>query len=284
MSTDKIPSDVATCLNYTDGMFLTASSMAIEQNYFSNWIRLQNRYLYTPGVLSGLLPTQQGNTVKVDPGAGFDANGNFLVFPGDTGNVLAATRDFGDSYAIYLCYPDASTAIDKNNPDYANEAAVLKNASSTNAPDNAIKLAEVTLVAGTTTIDKIADARSGVSSRLPVTLGTNQQGAMLAVTPPPNLDGLRHGAQTIDTRTLSAPGDKVAVSVNYLPDGSQAFSVPPTAVNTNVLGEVPYAVNVTAIGTSSFQMTLTAILTRSNTTPSVQIAWFALPAAPARAG
>ncbi len=88
-----IPSDIATRLNYRDGMFLTSAYMGLEQNYFSNWFRLQNRYLYNAGVLDGLQVTaQDGNTLTVSAGAAIDDEGDFLIFPGQSGNRLTLNQ------------------------------------------------------------------------------------------------------------------------------------------------------------------------------------------------
>lgn len=279
MSYPSIPSDIATRLNYQDGMFLTAQNMTVEQSYFSNWIRLQNSYLYTPGVLDGLAPTQQGDTVQVAEGTGFDANGDFLVFPGDSDNVLPATQDFGSPYGVFLAYPDAPP--DSNSVTY-NEAAVLKNAKLSDADTNPgmILLAKVTLDGKKTKIKTVEDARVGVTSRLPVVLKSGQNLATVAMAAP-DMSGVRYGTATVDVTQLAQPGKSIPVTVNYLPDGSQAFSQPPVAVHTNVAGSTPYAINVTAIGTSSFEMLVTAVVTRTDTTPTTLVNWLALPASPA---
>ncbi|WP_186072628.1 hypothetical protein [Burkholderia gladioli] len=277
MSYPTIPSTIAVRLNYQDGMFLTAQNMGTEQDYFSNWIRLQNRYLYTPGVLDGLVPTKQDDTVQVTEGTGFDADGDFLVFPGDSNNVLPAASGLGNPYGVFLSYPDA--APDKNSVTY-DEAAVLKNAKLDDKSTGMILLAKVTLEDNTTRIKTVEDVRVGVTSRLPVVLKPEPNLASAGMTAP-DMSGVRYGTATVDVSELSQPGKSLAVTVDYLADGSQAFSQPPVAVHTNVVGSTPYAINVTAIGTSSFEMLVTAVLTRTDTTPATQVNWLALPASPA---
>ncbi|RKP46824.1 hypothetical protein [Trinickia fusca] len=269
--TTPIPSDVAVRLNYHDGMFLTAQNMTVEQNYFSNWIKYQNRYLYTPGVLSGLVVTLQGNALIVASGAGFDENGDFLIFPGTSGNMMGPASNFGNPYGLYLAYPLTGNTTS----DYVDEAAVLQNGYLSPSLPNAILLAEVQLdPTNDGVIQSFTDKRVGVTSRLPVTLDTQPAAASAPV---PNLNGALAGTVTADTSALSRPGDSVSLTVPYRADRAQAFSVPPT-VNVTVLGRTPYAVNVSEVGTAQFTLGLTAVQTRTDTTPTTQVSWLVLPA------
>jgi len=68
-----IPSDIAVCIDYDDGLFLTPALMTLEQKFFLNWNALQNRMLYTAGVLEGLTVARDGDFLRVASGAGFDA-------------------------------------------------------------------------------------------------------------------------------------------------------------------------------------------------------------------
>ncbi|KVO16998.1 hypothetical protein WJ74_09515 [Burkholderia ubonensis] len=265
------PPDVAIRLNYHDGMFLTAQNMTVEQNYFTNWIKYQNRYLYTPGVLSGLNVTLQGNMLVVAGGAGFDGDGNFLNFPGTVNNAIGPGTGFGNPYTLYLSYPPTISTTS----DFVDEAAILQNGMTSFPPLNSIPLATVYLdQENTGVIEKFTDARVGVTSRLPVVIPGE---TTVLMSQPPDLNGALAGVVTADTRTLLKPGDSVTLTVPYRSGGAQAFSVPP-AVNATVHGSVPYAVNVAGVGTGQFTLTLTAVQTRTaDTPPSVQTNWLALP-------
>jgi hypothetical protein len=264
-----IPSDVAVRLNYHDGMFLTAQNMTLEQNYFSNWIKLQNQCLYTPGVLNGFDVTLQNNTLVVAPGVGFDSSGDFLVFPGTSGNMVPAATNLGDSYGLYAVYPPTPNV----STDTLDQAAVLQSASLTYPPSYSIILVTVTMDSANPGIIKsIADSRKAVTSRLPAVLG---QPAAIQSNLAQGLDGARHGSVTFDTRTLLKVGDRSSRPVFYAGGQGPAFNVPPN-VNATVVGTVPYAVSVSNVGTSQFTLDLVAIETRAGSEPSAQVNWLAL--------
>ncbi|MDB5768106.1 MAG: hypothetical protein JWQ61_2920 [Collimonas fungivorans] len=264
-----IPSDAAVRLNYHDGMFLTAQNMTLEQNYFSNWIKLQNQCLYTPGVLNGFDVVLQNNTLVVAPGVGFDSSGDFLVFPGTSGNMVPAATNQGDSYGLYAVYPPTPNV----STDTLDQAAVLQSASLTYPPSNSIILATVTMDSANPGIIKsIVDSRVAVTSRLPAELGKM---AVIQSGLAQGLDGARHGSITFDTRTLLKVGDRVSQRVFYLAAQGPAFNVPPS-VNATVVGSFPYAVSVSNVGTSQFTLDLVAIETRATSEPSAQVNWLAL--------
>ena len=270
-ATTPIPADVALCLNYTDGMFLTAQNMTLEAAYFSNWITWQNRFLYTPGVLSGLAVTLTNNTLVVASGAAIDSLGDFLIFPDGSSNMMTATSVYGSTYGLYLVYP--TTPATTPQPGVVNTAAVLQNWTVANAPANGVMLATVNLDPSNSNIIKsITDSRVGVTSRLPVVIApANASLASVA----PDLNGARHGTKIVDTTSLLKPGDSTADAVFYLPDESPAFTRPPS-VNATVVGATPYAVNVHDVGTAQFKLTLTALQTRVDGTPTAQVNWIAL--------
>jgi len=265
-----IPSDVAVRLNYHDGMFLTAQNMTLEQNYFSNWIKLQNQCLYTPGVLNGFDVTLQNNTLVVAPGVGFDSSGDFLVFPGTSGNMVPAATNLGDSYGLYAVYPPTPNV----STDTLDQAAVLQSASLAYPPSYSIILATVTMDSANPGIIKsIADSRQPVTSLLPAVLG---KPAAIQSSLAQGLDGARHGSVTFDTRTLLKVGDRApSQQVFYLAAEGPAFNVPPS-VHATVVGSVPYAVSVSNVGTSQFTLDLVAIETRASSEPSAQVNWLAL--------
>lgn len=264
-----IPSNVAVRLNYHDGMFLTAQNMTLEQNYFSNWIKLQNQCLYTPGVLNGFDVVLQNNTLVVAPGVGFDSSGDFLVFPGTSGNMVPAATDLGDSYGLYAVYPPTPNV----SSDTLDQAAVLQSASLKYPPSNAIILATVTMDSVNHGIIKsIADSRQPVTSRLPAVLG---KPAAIQSSLEQGLDGARQGSVTFDTRTLLKVGDRASQQVSYLAVQGPAFNVPPN-VHATVVGSFPYAVSISNVGTSQFTLDLVAIETRATGEPSAQVNWLAL--------
>jgi hypothetical protein len=264
-----IPSDIAVRLNYHDGMFLTAQNMTLEQNYFSNWIKLQNQCLYTPGVLNGFDVTLQNNTLVVAPGVGFDSSGDFLVFPGTSGNMVPAATNLGDSYGLYAVYPPTPNV----SSDTLDQAAVLQCASLDYPPSNSIILAMVTMDSANPGIIKsIADRRKPVTSLLPAVLG---KPAAIQSNLAQSLDGARQGSVRFDTRTLLKVGDRASQQVSYLAGQGPAFNVPPS-VHATVVGSFPYAVSVSNVGTSQFTLDLIAIETRATSEPSAQVNWLAL--------
>ncbi|MFC5475569.1 hypothetical protein [Paraherbaspirillum soli] len=269
MSTS-IPSEIARRLNYHNGMFLTAENMTVEQNYFSNWIRLQNRCLYTPGVLSGLAVTEDSSHMWwVAPGTAINANGDFLIFPGTSpGTLLTPATIPGDSYNLYVMYPPDVTG----SPDVVNQAAVLKNGPlSTSELDASVLLAEVFLTDGR--ITKIENRRAPVESLLPAKLN---RGGTLHASVETSLNAALQGSVIVDTRTLLKPGDSVSLPVFYLADKSLAFNAPPK-VHATVLGPTPYAINVDHVSSSQCTLTLSAVQTRTDDTLSTQVNWLAMP-------
>ena len=268
-----IPSDVALCLGYTDGMFLTAQNMTVEQTYFWNWITWQNRFLYTAGVLSGLAVTLQSNTLIVASGAAIDSTGEFLIFPDGSGNMMTPATGLGNTYGLYLVYP--TKPVTTAQPNVVNRAAILQNGPASNDPSYGVILATVNLDPNNSGIIKsITDSRVGVTSKLPIVIppaGSNT--ASVA----PNLTGARHGNVPVDTTQLLKPGDRTRVPVSYHPDETPVFATPPSIVNATVVGDTPYAVSVSDIGTAQFVLTLTALQTRVDRTTTAQVNWIALP-------
>lgn len=251
-----IPADVATHLNYQTGMFLTSDYMTLEQDYFSNWFKLQNRYLYTPGVLSGMLVTQQGNALAVSAGVAFDPDGNFLILTSGA-TPLTVPPNVKGTAQVYARYPDAG----KSSADVVDEAATLEAAAT--VPAGAILLATVTLDANHA-ITAVTDSRVPVTSRLPAVLGGGALDQPLQGTAPVPLTGLREANAST----------KVAVS--YLPAGAgaDAFSQPPLVIVT-VNGTVPYATAVQA-GTAQFTVTLMALAAPQPDATELTLSWVAI--------
>ncbi|MBI3284911.1 MAG: hypothetical protein HYZ65_08700 [Burkholderiales bacterium] len=162
---NEIPSNIAERLNYQTGMFLTSAYMTLEQNYFSNWIRLQNQYLYTPGVLSGMLVTQQANALSVSQGVAFDSVGNFLILPAGSGNPVAIPANPTNPFVVYAMYPSTAGAT----APVVSEAAMV--GAGPSVPSNGVILATVAIDANQA-ITSVTDSRVPVSSRLPAVLSS----------------------------------------------------------------------------------------------------------------
>lgn len=257
-----IKADVATHLNYQTGMFLTSDYMTLEQNYFSNWFWLQNRYLFSSGVLNGMLVSQAGNTLAVSQGVAFDDAGHFLILPSGATPVTLPS-DASNPMLVYACYPDTSAST----ANVVNEAAQLHAAK--RLPDNAVLLATVTLDAGKAIVG-VTDSRIPVTSRLPAALGEARAGAAL--------DTFLQGTLTVPAAQLQGAGASTSVTVNFYATQQDAFSAPPTVMVT-VGGSVPYATAV-ASGTAQFVVTLLA-LQAAGGHGDITLSWIALPSAAA---
>ena len=162
-----IPADATLCVRYSEGLFLTSSLMTQEQRFFLNWNALQNRLLYTPGVLEGLAVAHGGgNSLTVGSGAGFDATGRFVVLPGD-GASLTVPSDSSDPCYIHLLHPDPAPVSDDGMT--TDLAASPRIGDTDSVPDNGVLLAEIRRDAAGTVVGVI-DRRQPVRSRLPAQL------------------------------------------------------------------------------------------------------------------
>ncbi|TWA84360.1 hypothetical protein FBZ83_105241 [Azospirillum brasilense] len=161
-----IPADATRCLHYGNGMFLTSDLMTLEQRFFLNWNALQNRMLYTPGVLEGLAVVHTGgDRLTVGCGAGFDAAGRFMVLPGD-GAILTVPGGSSASCYVHLFWPDApSVSRDGTTMDLAASLRIGEDA----APENGVLLAEIRRDS-TGAVTEVIDRRQPVRSRLPASL------------------------------------------------------------------------------------------------------------------
>ncbi|CAB5669626.1 Uncharacterised protein [Delftia tsuruhatensis] len=261
--TTPIPSDVAVRLNYHDGMFLTSALMAQGQNYFINWITLQNRNLYTAGVLSGLQLSGQNQTLTAQPGFAIDGNGNFLVFPGSSNNTLTVGSASLNPFGVYLQYPPQNAGA---STDTVNTAAVLQTGDTTGNPNWGVILAEVHLD-GSGSITSVTDRRVPVTSKLPADLGVGNGASV-------DLTASKQGVARFDPGTLASAGATATQTIRYVDAGVQAFARVPN-IFVNVAGAVPYATEVTAVGTASFNLTLTAVQAAAGDDP-IQVNWLAV--------
>lgn len=261
--TPSIPSDVAVRLNYHDGMFLTSALMTQGQNYFINWITLQNQNLYTAGVLSGLQVTGQNQTLTAQPGFAIDGSGNFLVFPGSSNNTLTVGSASLNPFGVYLQYPPQNVSA---SADTVNTAAVLQIGDTTGNPYWGVILAQVSLDQNGS-ITSVTDRRVPVTSKLPANL-SGGGGASV------DLTASKQGIAKFDAGTLASVGATATQTVNYVDAGIQAFAKPPN-IFVNVAGAVPYATEVTAVGTVSFSLTLTAVQASTAGDP-IQVNWLAV--------
>lgn len=262
-----IPADAAQHLNYQDGMFLTAQYMALEQNYFSTWFQLQNQYLFSPGVLNGMLVSRQNNALVVSQGVAFDVNGNFLILPDNNGNPVAVPPNPSNPFYVWAIYPDISL---QKTP-VVNAAAQLVAGST--APANAVLLATVA-VDSNYQITGVTDSRVPVTSLLPAKLG--QQNAKGSTQP---LQGTAtisptslQGTVTVPTTNLQSAGDSTSLVVAY--PGGQRFATVPTVV-ASVLGSQPYALAVQP-ETSQFTLTVFALQNNPAGVQNVDVSWIAL--------
>ncbi|ALJ34068.1 hypothetical protein D9623_01440 [Azospirillum brasilense] len=162
-----IPADATRCLHHGDGMFLTSGLMTLEQRFLLNWNALQNRLLYTPGVLEGLAVTHGGgNRLTVGSGAGFDAVGRFLVLPGEGASLTVPGGSSASCY-IHLLFPDpAPVGKDGTTMDLAASSRI---GDTDEVPDNGVLLAEIRRDAAGAVVGVI-DRRQPVRSRLPAQL------------------------------------------------------------------------------------------------------------------
>lgn len=253
-----IKADVATHLNYQTGMFLTSDYMTLEQNYFSNWFWLQNQFLFSPGVLNGMLVSQAGNTLAVSQGVAFDAAGHLLILPSG-GTPLTLPSDASNPMLVYACYPDTSAST----ANVVNEAAQLLAAK--RVPDNGVLLATVTLDAHKAIVS-VTDSRVPVTSLLPAPLGTVKANAAP--------DTFLQGTLAVPTAQLQGAGASTSVTVPFYATQKDAFSTPPTVMVT-VGGSVPYATAV-ASGTAQFVVTLLA-LQAAGGSGDIALSWIAIP-------
>lgn len=258
-----IASDAAVRLNYHDGMFLTSSLMTQEQRYFVNWQTLQNRFLYTPGVLNGLKASGQNKTVTVEGGAAFDLDGNFLIFPGDSNNTLSTGSAGLNPFGVYLRYPTLATSA----ADTVDTAAVLAAGDTSGNSVNGVMLALVSLDPNGNIVS-VTDKRVPVSSRLPADLsGTGSGGSV-------DLKASKQGSASFAAASLSQPGASSQQLISYVDSSTQAFASPPQ-VFVSVQGPLPYAAEVSAVTSYGFNLTLTALQAPAGSDP-ILINWLAL--------
>jgi hypothetical protein len=246
MSTS-IPSGIATRLNYYDGMFLTSTLMTVEQDYFSNWIRLQNQLLYNAGVLQGLkvsLDTNNPNALAIDGGAAIDAAGNLLLVPG-AGVQLTLPAGPGP-ICVFAVYPTATANLQADTFD---QAASIQCAALT--PDNAVELAQCTGGDGKW---EVTDKRQPVTSRLPINLDGDAQADLLTS----KLDKALRDEYQVPVTTLQEAGQGTSARIYFNQQRTPAFSARPV-VHVTVHGQVPFATSVTGIDAIGFEVHLTAV-------------------------
>lgn len=253
-----IPPNAAQHLNYQTGMFLTAQYMALEQTYFTTWFQLQNQYLFSAGVLNGMLVSQQNNALAVSQGVAFDVNGNFLILPANNGNPVAVPPNPTNPFYVWAIYPNTAG---QTTP-VVNAAAQL--AAGSTVPSGGVLLATVAVDASYQ-ITSVTDSRVPVTSLLPAQL--NSQVAAKSANAP------LQGTVTVPTTNLQANGSSTNVVVSY-PNG-QTFASAPNVVAT-VLGSQPFALAVQP-ETNQFTLTLLALAANPAGLQSVDVSWIALP-------
>ncbi|MBY0573193.1 MAG: hypothetical protein K2P84_05895 [Undibacterium sp.] len=245
-----IPSNVAQRLNYQTGMFLTSSDMTLEQNYFINWFCLQNQYLFSPGVLNGMLVTQQNNSLAVSQGVAFDSNGNFLIVPADSNNAVAVPANPTNPFLVWAVYP----VVTGQTAQIINTAAQV--AAGQTLPSGAVLLATVEVDANYQ-ITKVTDSRGPVTSLLPSLSSVSNMS----------------GQASVPTTTLTALASTVSQKVYYQNSQQNVYSSPPN-VSVTVLGTVAFAVAV-APDLAFFTLTLTALGPTPSGISSINVNWCA---------
>jgi hypothetical protein len=264
---EQLSPDIATHLNYHDGMFLTSAYMTLEQSYFTNWITLQNKYLYTPGVLQGMKEqsdTTNANALTVDAGVGFDEEGHFLIFPGPVAQLVVPSGT-SNPFAVFAVYNTQTL------PDTVNQAAVLAIAAPGMPPANSVLLANCGFNDNGQLLPP-TDARVPVNTRLPATLSDNVSAQRLSG----NLDAAKRGQIMLDIGDLIKPGMQKSVQIYFSPQKNPVFSAPPL-VHATVQGATAFAIAVSSIDTRQFLLTVTSIQTMTADNALVQINWLAFP-------
>jgi hypothetical protein len=250
-----IAQDTAYNLAYQEGMFLTASEMTLAQNYFVNWLQLQNLLLYTPGVLSGLVVSNpSANNLSVTSGAAVDAAGHFVVLADGAGNTITVPTGVANPCYVGLSYPTTPLPV-SGMPYTVNMAGILSVANSIGElPANSVALAQIAMT-DQGGIASIKDMRTPVASRLPANLNTS----VLADVTPASLGQSRSGVAVLRGNSLRKQGDSVSQVVYYLPQQTLAFDRTPHVLAT-VRGAMPYATSVSGVTPGQFTLTLTAVL------------------------
>lgn len=277
--TDTIPSTIAYRLKYTDGMFLTSDLMTTEQSYFVNTTALQNKMLYTPGVLSGLLVTQTGgNALSVQAGGGIDESGNFVILPDGGGNALTVPTTSANPSLVYLVYPASPPPVADTSGYVVNTAGVpTLMASGAAAPANSIVLAEIGLD-DQGNVTTITDKRVAVTSRLGTPLSGTEDAArtMAAASPVPSNSALS-GVVTVPADQLPTADKPYTTTVYFNAQHSPAFATGPQVI-VQVQGTVPYPVSVgQPTATTHFVLTIGAstVTPSSETADPLQVSWWA---------
>ncbi|WP_266168313.1 hypothetical protein [Dyella subtropica] len=267
-----IPQNVAYTLLYQDGMFLTASEMSLAQTYFVNWLQWQNQFLYTPGVLSGLLVSNpSGNTLSATTGAGFDSAGHFVILPDGGGNTITVSPNATNPSFVGLVYPSIPPPV-ADMPYTVNWAGSLQLANTVDSlPANSILLAQINMTS-TGGIDSVKDMRTAVTSRLPAVLTVDEAYVTKAALPSAQS---RNGVAGVSGAKLRKQGDSVPTVVYYNEQQTAAFDQIPHVLVT-VQGNLPYATAVSEIGPEKFTLTLTAVLApAADVDDPIHVRWLA---------
>lgn len=248
-------------LSYQDGMFLTASNMTLEQDYFINRAVLLNKALYAEGVIDGLtLSLSSGNkAVSIDKGCAFDSDGNLLVFPGTT-TALPVPGGAQDFCYVYLSLPARSAAQD----DTVDDAAQVTLTAS--EPRSGLKLAKLRLVNGI--IQTIGDSDLGPKTAIHIPFHSRRAEEHEAAAQAP---GERSGSVRLEGKTLAEPGKPYPVSFDEA--NSPVFSAVPRVFATVAL---PFAVSVDDVRADGFTLQVTAVTALDVPPESVVVEWFAV--------
>lgn len=266
-----IPQNTAYRLAYEAGMFLTSDEMTLAQNYFVNWLQLQNQLLYTPGVLSGLVVSlSSANNLTVSPGAGVDSAGHFVVLTEGAGNVITVPTSAANPCYVGLCYPSTPVPV-ANQPYTVNMAGILNVADSVDhLPTGSVVLAKIAMTEQGG-IASVTDARTPVSSRLPAQLEAPVTGMITTTVLPRHLNGVA----VVQGGGLRKQGDRTSHIVAFPPQQPPLFEQTPHVLVT-VRGTLPYATAVSDVSLDGFTLTLTAMMSPvADSIDDIYVNWFA---------
>jgi H-type lectin domain. len=250
----KITADTATRLNYHDGMFLTSGLMSTEQHYFLNQLALQNQYLYNAGVLDGLAPKLQNNSVVVASGAAFDGNGHLLLLPDAGANVLSVPAANASPTYVYLLYPQLSGATQ----DTLNFSAQLQVSDQDPLPGQSVLLAEVAHTNGV--ISTVTDKRTAVTSKI-------KSQAVNSL----------YGSATIAGASLPQLNATHTQTITFLAADTPAFTQTPKVVVSLQSAEAEtagdYTLAVVGSNTNGFQLTISCHASPQTSVDSLVVNW-----------
>jgi hypothetical protein len=232
---------------YSNGMLLSAQTLTMEQDYVKNRAALQNKALYTKGIIDGLEVKKKSDTeVTVDAGCAFDADGNLLVWT-DSAHTHALSDAKVTLRYVCLKMPDSDTSQNDTVDDTAQVTIVES----------------VTLVVGVSIATIVLDGSGKISnisrgdfakSRMQVVPATD------VMTPKPDSKTSaiqREDQVQVSAETLLESDGTYSVPVYFDETRTAVFSAPPRVLAT-VVGPTPLALSVDDVRTDGFRLNVAA--------------------------